>query len=294
LEGSGEEGVSTGRMEGEGGRPDRGQEPRKAEAPGPGGPVREAARGDHEGRDGSSEVAEMAAQHRARCGLAGPPAWLEEARSYMQDSSPARRKEALSFVLQRVFSATAEGGGAERAPVVHKAVLRAVSSMLMDGALTVREEARGTLDKLSTYYPQVRSLCVKYAGQQLTPAVPPRMRLFLIDTIKLFVLDALALLHASGRNPSSAGSGNQARTAGEGAPESERSFWFEGCRVAGRDALQTYIEAEQAAANYTVYQHEEHGLLVERGSSNAGSALEVFVAASGELLWSRAAFLVTS
>ena len=126
------------------------------------------------GEDGGVDLPRPPRRAPADSGQAGPPEWLDEARLQMRDSNPHRRREALSFVLKRVRSAGAEVDGSCGAPVVHKAVLRAVASLLLDGVLTVREEARGTLDKLSTCYPHMRSLCIKYAGQQLTTAAPAR------------------------------------------------------------------------------------------------------------------------
>ena len=126
------------------------------------------------GEDGGVDLPRPPHRAPADSGQAGPPAWLDEARLQMRDSNPRRRREALSLVLKRILSAGAEVDGSCGAPGVHKAVLRAVSSLLLDGVLMVREEARGTLDKLSTCYPHMRSLCVKYAGQQLTTAAPAR------------------------------------------------------------------------------------------------------------------------
>lgn len=227
-----------------------------------------------------------------KSGRTGPPEWLDEARSQMRDSNPYRRREALSLVLKRVLSETARDDDGGNASIVHKAVLRAVSSLLLDGAFMVREEARGTLDKLATCYPHVRSLCVKYAGQQLTTAAPARLRLFVIDTIKNFILDALALHHERIRASHGCGRSPEARAqAGAPGPPSDESLWSEGARLAGLESLRAYIEEEQFAARDRIFQHHEHGMLVETVDANDGSPLEVVVVSSGEMLWRRASYL---
>ena len=215
----------------------------------------------------------------------GPPGWLDGVRAQMQDSSSFRRRDALaSIVAHAMPSATGAGGSGVQS--VHKAVFRAASSLLSDPGLQVREAAQETLAQMAAACPQGRAWCVKYAGLLLSTAEPVRVRLFLIQTLKLFVSDALALVH----DRSGSGEPRADSAVGEDA-DAQRYGWFEGARAAAIDVLKTYVEAEKTASYHKVFQHAEHGMLVEKTDAADGQPCELFEAATGRLVWTRARFL---
>lgn len=206
----------------------------------------------------------------------GRPEWLEELRVQMKDVSPFARREALEALCAQVVSRSASVGASRQTSAgVHKAVLRAVATLLADGVSHVREAAQQTLVQIQQVHPGVCSQCVKYAGQHLDTVAPVRVRLFLIRAIKSFVVEAGT------------------------ADDAGRAIAVEGARLAGIGALQAHANAEELASRCRVYQHVEHGLLVERVDPVDGSALEVWVGSNHDgcaqqLLWSRAKFFENS
>lgn len=211
----------------------------------------------------------------------GPPGWLDGVRAQMQKSSSFQRRDALASIVAHAMP-PATGAGGNGAQSVHKAVFRAASSLLVDPGLQVREEAKKTLARLAAACPQGRVWCIKYAGLLLSTAEPVRVRLFLIQTLKLFVSDAL--VHCgSGELRADSAVGEDARV--------QRYFWFESARAAAIEALKTYIEAEQAASHCNMFQHAEHGVLIEKTDAADGEPCEVLEAATGRLVWTRARFL---
>jgi hypothetical protein len=214
----------------------------------------------------------------------GPPGWLDGVRAQMQDSSSFQRRDALASIEAHAMPPARAGGSGAQS--VHKAVFRAASSLLADPGLQVREAAQETLARLAAASPQGRAWCVKYAGLLLSTTEPVRVRLFLIQTLKLFVSDALALVHAR----SGSGEPRADSTVGEDAG-AQRYGWFEGARAAAIEALKRYVEAEQTASHHKVFQHAEHGVLVEKTDTADGQPCELFEAATGRLVWTRARFL---
>ena len=206
----------------------------------------------------------------------GRPEWLEELRVQMKDVSPFARREALEALCAQVVSRSASVGASRPTSAgVHKAVLRAVATLLADGVSHVREAAQQTLVQIQQVHPGVCSQCVKYAGQHLDTVAPVRVRLFLIRAIKSFVVEAGT------------------------ADDAGRAIAVEGARLAGIGALQAHANAEELASRCRVYQHVEHGVLVERVNPVDGSALEVWVGSNHDgwaqqLLWSRAKFFENS
>ena len=211
----------------------------------------------------------------------GPPGWLDGVRAQMQDSSSFQRRDALASIV--ALAMPPAGSGAKS---VHKAVFRAASSLLVDPGLQVREAAQEALARLAAACPQGRAWCVKYVGLLLSTTEPVRVRLFLIQTLKLFVSDALALVH----DRSGSGEPRADSAVGEDAG-AQRYGWFEGARAAAIEVLKRYVEAEQTASNHKVFQHEEHGVLVEKTDAADGQPCEMFEAATGRLVWTRARFL---
>ena len=113
-----------------------------------------------------------------------------------------------------------------------------------------------------------------------------RVRLFLIETLKLFVSDALALVHDRSGNGEPCADSAVGEDAG-----AQRYGWFEGARAAAIEALKRYVEAEQTASHHKVFQHAEHGVLVEKTDAADGQPFELYEAATGRLVWTRARFL---
>ena len=276
----------TGRPQAGGGRARMAAQPAAAGDPdGPGAADAHPAQDGHAAADGSGPAAGEGQ---------GPPGWLNEVRAQMRDSSAFRRRDALASLAAHAVPPAAgpggssgdddgsgDGGGGTRG--VHKAVLRAAAALLTDQALQVREAAQETLARLAAAAPQGRALCAKYAGLRLSTAEPVRVRLFLIQTLQLFVADALALAQGVSGGRDSAG-GDDAGA--------QHYAWFEGARVAAVNALEAYVEAEQTALRHSkVFQHAEHGMLVETTDSEDGQPSKLLEAATGRVVWTRARFL---